>query len=80
MGADFDFELPGVIGAERGFGRFWFGGGTGGEAQTLGREGEEDLFDGIEGAIGEDIDGIDDVVEESLLELVLVLEGSEVRI
>lgn len=44
------------------------------------REGEEDLFDGVQGAVGKDIDGVDDVVEESLFELVLGLEGSKVRI
>lgn len=30
------------------------------------RDGEEEAFDGIEGAVGEDVDGVDDVVEEGL--------------
>lgn len=41
---------------------FWFLG----EAEFVGRDGEEEAFDGIEGAVGEDVDGVDDVVEEGL--------------
>lgn len=29
-------------------------------------DGEEESFDGVEGAVGEDVDGVDDVVEEGL--------------
>lgn len=32
----------------------------------MGRDGEEEAFDGIEGAVGEDVDGVDDVVEKGL--------------
>lgn len=35
----------------------------------MGRDGEEEAFDGVEGAVGEDVDGVDDVVEERLLQL-----------
>lgn len=32
----------------------------------MGRDGEEESFDGVEGAVGEDVDCVDDVVEEGL--------------
>lgn len=35
----------------------------------MGRNGEEEAFDGVEGAVGEDVDGVDDVVEERLWQL-----------
>jgi hypothetical protein len=36
------------------------------EAEGLRGDGEEETFDGFEGAVGEDVDGVDDVVEEGL--------------
>jgi hypothetical protein len=62
MGAILDLALGGVLG----------GGVVGGqrrvEAKVLGRDGEEEAFDRVEGAVGKDIDGVDDVVEEGLQE------------
>jgi hypothetical protein len=37
-----------------------------GEAEFVRGNGEEEAFDGVEGAVGEDVDGVDDVVEEGL--------------
>lgn len=57
MSARFNFQLCGV-------GRI-FGGG---EAEVLWWDREEEAFDGVEGAVGKDIDGIYDVVEKRLMD------------
>ena len=36
------------------------------EAQGRGREIEQALFDGVEGALGEDVDAVDEVVDQTL--------------
>lgn len=71
VGAIVDLELGGVGGGEgRGCGAV--GGGRGrrflgvAEAEGLGGGVGEVLLDGFEGAFGEDVDGVDDVIEEAL--------------
>lgn len=46
-----------------------------GEAEVGGRDCEEEAFDGVEGAVREDVDCVDDVVEEGLGERCLLLVG-----
>lgn len=72
MSAIFDFEFRRIFGA-RGVGG---GGGFGsGEAEALRRHAGEDSFDGVEGAVGENVDCVDDVVEQRLAGLVEVTIG-----
>lgn len=58
MRAVLDFAARGVLGVREVFGLA--------EAEVLGWDGEEELFDGVQGAVGEDVDCVDDVVEEGL--------------
>lgn len=77
MGAVFNLEARGLVGRQGGGGIF--GAGTGRrvlEAEALGRDGEEEALDRVQGAVGEDVDGVDDVVEEGLRRgLARMLEG-----
>jgi hypothetical protein len=65
MGAILDLELGSLLGGGGGGGRVLGGLGSC-EAEVLGRDGEEEAFDGVEGAVGEDVDGVDDVVDQRL--------------